>query len=58
MTDVGNSWSHQSDNDKRYHKAQKLTENTIEGEEKSYPFFRENISQYDAQYDGDDNLAE
>lgn len=35
MTDVGNGWCYETDDDERYHKAKKLAEDSVEGEERS-----------------------
>ena len=35
VTDVGNGWCYETDDDERYHKAQKLAEDAVEGEKRS-----------------------
>ena len=45
MTDVGNGWCYETDDDERYHKAKKLAEDSVEGEERSDGCFIEEIQQ-------------
>ena len=45
MTDVGNGWRNETDDDERYHKAQKLAEDAVEGEKRSDGSFIEEIAE-------------
>ena len=45
MTNVGNGWCNETDDDERYHKAQKLAEDAVEGEECSNGSFIEEIAE-------------
>ena len=58
MTDVGNGWCNETDDDERYHKAQELAEDTIEGEECSDGRFIEEIAENYTQDDGNDDSCQ
>lgn len=45
VTDVGNGWRNETDDDERYHKAQKLAEDAVEGEKRSDGSFIEEIAE-------------
>ena len=58
VTDVGNGWCNETDDDERYHKAQELAEDTIEGEECSNGSFIEEIAENYTQDDGNDDSCQ
>ena len=45
VTDVCNGWRNETDDDERYHKAQKLAEDAVEGEKRSDGSFIEEIAE-------------
>lgn len=58
MTDVGNGWRNETDDDERYHKAQKLAEDAVEGEKRSDGHFIEEIAEDYTQQDGNDDSCQ
>ena len=58
MTDVGNGWCYETDDDERYHKAQKLAEDAVEGEKRSDGRFIEEIAEDYTQQDGNDDSCQ
>ena len=58
VTDVGNGWRNETDDDERYHKAQKLAEDAVEGEKRSDGRFIEEIAEDYTQQDGNDDSCQ
>ena len=58
VTDVGNGWCYETDDDERYHKAQKLAEDAVEGEKRSDGSFIEEIAEDYTQQDGNDDSCQ
>ena len=58
VTDVGNGWCYETDDDERYHKAQKLAEDAVEGEKRSDGRFIEEIAEDYTQQDGNDDSCQ
>ena len=58
MSDIGNGWCYETNDDERYHKAKKLAEDSVEGEERSDGCFIEEIAEDNAQQNGKDDSCQ
>ena len=58
IANVGNGWRHQSDDDQRYHKTQKLAEDTVEGKKRSDEGLIKDVAEDHAQHNGHNDLCQ
>lgn len=58
MSDIGNGWCYETDDDERYHEAKKLAEDSVESEKRSDGCFIEEIAEDYAQQDGNDDSCQ
>ena len=58
IANVGNGWRHQSDDDQRYHKTQKLAKDAVEGEKRSDESLIKDVAEDHAQHNGHNDLCQ
>ena len=58
IANVGNGWRHQSDDDQRYHKTQKLAKDAVEGEKRSDEGLIKDVAEDHAQHNGHNDLCQ